>query len=149
MLFESAQERKAAYRKREAEYRFYDQMYLRREQMLKRMQATQEKQLQQGERTIKLMEKQAPRMDDKAKLEKATGKDHHYSAEKELSGRYMGKVKLEGKDWARIDQGKRVALVPWNEQMSQHLGKQVDIKREGNQVEMQRQAKAMERGRGR
>jgi len=65
---------------------------------------------------------------DRERLENSTGKPHYYVSG-HVEGRLLGKVNLGGEPFARIahQQGKAVALVPWREQMTRHLGKDISI----------------------
>ena len=65
---------------------------------------------------------------DRERLENSTGKPHYYVSG-QVEGRLLGKVNLGGEPFARIahQQGKAVALVPWREQMTRHLGKDISI----------------------
>lgn len=79
---------------------------------------------------------------DRQRLCEATGKDH-FLAEEDVQGRLIGKVELGDDMWGRVSQeGGRVALVPWDEKMTDLLGMDVGVNREQGKTVMQ----AVEKG---
>lgn len=74
---------------------------------------------------------QPPSLDyakDRERLENSTGKPHYYVSG-QVEGRLLGKANLGGEAFARIShqQGKAVALVPWREEMTRHIGKELTV----------------------
>ena len=72
--------------------------------------------------------------EDREKLSKALGRDH-FVAEKDVEGKLVGKVELGGNVWGRIDQGQEgFALVPWNDSLTELIGKDVSMNREAGET---------------
>ena len=71
---------------------------------------------------------------DRERLENSTGKPHYYVSG-QVEGRLLGKANLGGEPFARIShqQGKAVALVPWREEMTRHIGKEISISHDKGQ----------------
>lgn len=65
---------------------------------------------------------------DRERLENSTGKPHYFVSGT-VSGRLLGKANLGGEAFARVShqQGKAVALVPWREEMTRHIGNNLTI----------------------
>lgn len=65
---------------------------------------------------------------DRERLENSTGKPHYYVSG-QVEGRLLGKVNLGSEPFARIShqEGKAVALVPWRDEMTRHLGKELTV----------------------
>lgn len=76
---------------------------------------------------------------DRERLENATGRPHFYVSG-QVQGKLMGKANLGGEPWARIAQqdGRAVALVPWREDMTKHLGCEISVSHEkGRELTLQ------------
>ena len=79
---------------------------------------------------------------DRKRLCEATGKDH-FLAEEDVQGKLIGKVELGDNMWGRVSQKDgRIALVPWEKEMTDLLGMEVSVNREQGKTVMQ----AVEKG---